>query len=92
LLYDFIDYFDRDTPTQLLREKFVDIMDTIFGKFTNPEKEAIMFQVRVSIFQQVQFFFRFSFHHINFPWAIKRSFHDIVRFSTIQFNENELKS
>lgn len=45
LLYDFIDYFDRDTPTQLPREKFVDIMDTIFGKFSNPEKEAIMFQV-----------------------------------------------
>lgn len=45
LLYDFIDYFDRDTPTQLSREKFLDIMNTIFGKVSVPEREAIIFQV-----------------------------------------------
>lgn len=45
LLYDFIDYFDRDTPTQLTREKFLDIMNTIFSKVSQPEREAIIFQV-----------------------------------------------
>lgn len=47
LLYDFIDYFDRDSPTQLSREKFLDIMNTIFGKVSVPEREAIIFQVRL---------------------------------------------
>lgn len=46
LLYDFIDYFDRDSPTALPREKFVDIMNTIFSKVSQPEREAIMFQVK----------------------------------------------
>ncbi|CRK86983.1 CLUMA_CG000796, isoform A [Clunio marinus] len=44
LLYDFIDYFDRDSPTQLSREKFLDIMNTIFSKVSQPEREAIIFQ------------------------------------------------
>jgi hypothetical protein len=44
LLYDFIDYFDRSLPTQLSREKFLDIMNTIFSKATQPEREAIIFQ------------------------------------------------
>lgn len=45
LLYDFIDYFDRSLPTQLSREKFLDIMNTIFTKASQPEREAIIFQV-----------------------------------------------
>lgn len=45
LLYDFIDYFDRSLPTQLSREKFLDIMNTIFNKVSQPEREAIIFQV-----------------------------------------------
>ncbi|XP_070503332.1 acetylcholinesterase isoform X1 [Chironomus tepperi] len=44
LLYDFIDYFDRSLPTQLSREKFLDIMNTIFTKASQPEREAIIFQ------------------------------------------------
>lgn len=49
LLYDFIDYFDRSLPTQLSREKFLDIMNTIFNKASQPEREAIIFQVRMWI-------------------------------------------
>lgn len=45
LLYDFIDYFDRDSPTQLAKEKFLEIMNTIFSKASLPEREAIIFQV-----------------------------------------------
>lgn len=45
LLYDFIDYFDRSLPTQLSKEKFLDIMNTIFNKASQPEREAIIFQV-----------------------------------------------
>jgi acetylcholinesterase len=45
LLYDFIDYFEKDAPTSLPREKFIDIMNTIFNKASEPEREAIIFQV-----------------------------------------------
>jgi hypothetical protein len=47
LLYDFIDYFDRSLPTQLSREKFLYIMEQIFNKVSQPEREAIIFQVSV---------------------------------------------
>lgn len=45
LLYDFIDYFNRETGTSLPREKFLEIMNTIFNKVTDAEREAIIFQV-----------------------------------------------
>uniref|UniRef100_U5ESU7 Carboxylic ester hydrolase n=1 Tax=Corethrella appendiculata TaxID=1370023 RepID=U5ESU7_9DIPT len=44
LLYDFIDYFEKDAATSLPREKFLEIMNTIFNKATEPEREAIIFQ------------------------------------------------
>lgn len=44
LLYDFIDYFDKDEATSLPREKFLEIMNTIFNKASEPEREAIIFQ------------------------------------------------
>ncbi|XP_055906266.1 acetylcholinesterase [Eupeodes corollae] len=44
LLYDFIDYFDKDEATNLPRDKYLEIMNTIFSKVTQQEKEAIIFQ------------------------------------------------
>lgn len=54
LLYDFIDYFDRSLPTQLSREKFLDIMNTIFNKVSQPEREAIIFQVSMCVIVYIQ--------------------------------------
>lgn len=45
LLYDFIDYFEKDAPTSLPRAKFLEIMSTIFNKHSEPERETIIFQV-----------------------------------------------
>lgn len=45
LLYDFIDYFDKDSATALARDKYLEIMNTIFAKASPPEREAIIFQV-----------------------------------------------
>ncbi|XP_055696890.1 acetylcholinesterase [Phlebotomus papatasi] len=44
LLYDFIDYFSKDVATILPREKFLEIMNTIFNKASEAEREAIIFQ------------------------------------------------
>lgn len=44
LLYDFIDYFEKDAPTSLPRAKFLEIMNTIFNKHSEPERETIIFQ------------------------------------------------
>ncbi|KAK9882200.1 hypothetical protein WA026_019712 [Henosepilachna vigintioctopunctata] len=44
LLYDFIDYFEKDGPSFLQREKFHDIIDTIFKNMTHLERDAIKFQ------------------------------------------------
>lgn len=48
LLYDFIDYFEKDGPSALARDKFLEIMNTIFNKATEAERETIIFQVRIS--------------------------------------------
>lgn len=45
LLYDFIDYFQKDAPTALSAEKYEEIMNTIFQKFNKQEREAIIFKV-----------------------------------------------
>lgn len=45
LLYDFIDYFDKDKATVLTRDKYLEIMNNIFSKMTQAELEAIIFQV-----------------------------------------------
>lgn len=44
LLYDFIDYFEKDAATSLPRDKFLEIMNTIYSKASEPEREAIIFQ------------------------------------------------
>ena len=45
ILYDFIDYFEKDGPSFLQRDKFVEIIHTIFKNFSRIEREAIIFQV-----------------------------------------------
>lgn len=50
LLYDFIDYFEKDAPTSLARVKFLEIMNTIFNKHSEPERETIIFQVNFQRF------------------------------------------
>jgi acetylcholinesterase len=45
LLYDFLDYFEKDGPSFLQREKFLEIVDTIFKDFSKIKREAIVFQV-----------------------------------------------
>lgn len=45
LLYDFIDYFEKEAPTSLPRDKFLDIMNTIFNKVSEAERETIIFHV-----------------------------------------------
>nr|ABO31937.1 acetylcholinesterase [Liposcelis bostrychophila] len=44
ILYDFIDYFEKDGPSFLQRDKFVEIIHTIFKNFSRIEREAIIFQ------------------------------------------------
>ncbi|XP_008552319.1 acetylcholinesterase [Microplitis demolitor] len=44
ILYDFIDYFEKDQPSFLQREKFLSIINTIFKNMTDVEREAIAFQ------------------------------------------------
>lgn len=45
ILYDFIDYFEKDGPSFLQRDKFLEIINTIFKNFSEVEREAIVFQV-----------------------------------------------
>ncbi|XP_011498519.1 PREDICTED: acetylcholinesterase [Ceratosolen solmsi marchali] len=44
ILYDFIDYFDKDNPSSLDRTKFLQIINTIFKNMSSIEREAIAFQ------------------------------------------------
>nr|WLK66395.1 acetylcholinesterase [Eocanthecona furcellata] len=44
LLYDFIDYFEKDGASPLQRDKFVEIVNTIFKNRSHLEREAIIFQ------------------------------------------------
>ena len=45
ILYDFIDYFEKDNPSALDRSKFLQIINTIFKNMSKIEREAIAFQV-----------------------------------------------
>ena len=46
VLYDFIEYFKRDdTGSSLERDKFIEIINTIFKSWTDLERQAIIFQV-----------------------------------------------
>lgn len=44
ILYDFIEYFQKDTASFLERDKFIHIIDTIFKNMSQIERDAIMFQ------------------------------------------------
>lgn len=45
ILYDFIEYFKRDdTGSSLERDKFIEIINTIFKSWTDLERQAIIFQ------------------------------------------------
>lgn len=57
LLYDFIDYFEKDSPTSLPRAKFLEIMNTIFNKHSEPERETIIFQVNSNSSHQLLLYF-----------------------------------
>lgn len=45
ILYDFIDYFEKDGPSFLQRDKYHDIVNAIFKNMSRLEKDAIVFQV-----------------------------------------------
>ncbi|XP_044742596.1 acetylcholinesterase [Chrysoperla carnea] len=44
ILYDFMDYFEKDGPSFLQRETFHEIINTIFKNMSRLEREAIIFQ------------------------------------------------
>jgi hypothetical protein len=41
-----LDYFEKDGPSFLQREKYLDIINLIFKNMTRLERDAIIFQVR----------------------------------------------
>jgi acetylcholinesterase len=46
ILYDFLDYFEKDNPSFLKRDKYLEIINLIFKNTTRLERDAIIFQVR----------------------------------------------
>ncbi|XP_011255026.1 acetylcholinesterase [Camponotus floridanus] len=44
ILYDFIDFFEKDQASFLDRDKFLNIINTIFKNMSQIEREAIIFQ------------------------------------------------
>ncbi|XP_018327669.1 acetylcholinesterase [Agrilus planipennis] len=44
ILYDFIDYFEKDGPSYLQRDKYHEIINQIFKNMSRLEKDAIVFQ------------------------------------------------
>ncbi|XP_071515946.1 acetylcholinesterase-like isoform X2 [Panulirus ornatus] len=44
MLYDFLSYFDKDEPSYLERDKFLEIINEIFKEWSPLEREAILFQ------------------------------------------------
>ncbi|XP_066596786.1 acetylcholinesterase-like [Prorops nasuta] len=44
ILYDFMDFFEKDNAIVLDREKFENIINTIFKNMSSVEREAILFQ------------------------------------------------
>lgn len=45
LLYDFIDYFQREASSPITREKFKEMVNAIFKNFSQLEKDAVVYQV-----------------------------------------------
>jgi acetylcholinesterase len=44
ILYDFLDYFEKDGPSFLQREKYLEIINLIFKNVSRLERDAIIFQ------------------------------------------------
>ncbi|XP_052122869.1 acetylcholinesterase [Frankliniella occidentalis] len=44
ILYDFMESFDKDGPSFLARDKFIEIVNTIFKNMNRLEREAIIFE------------------------------------------------
>lgn len=51
-MYDFIDYFQRDGPSTLERDKFLEIVNTIFKDFNQLERDALVFQVNKNFYSK----------------------------------------
>lgn len=51
LLYDFIDFFEKDGPSYLQRDKYNEIIDTIFKNMSQLARDAITFQVSICYVQ-----------------------------------------
>lgn len=71
LLYDFIDYFEKDAPTSLLRSKYLEIMNTIFMKYSEPERETIIFQVIWMRFFSISVSYLFYLIKFNLIFRLK---------------------
>lgn len=50
ILYDFIDFFEKDQASFLDRDKFLNIINTIFKNMSQIEREAIIFQVSLNTY------------------------------------------
>lgn len=48
-MYDFIQYFKKDDPSFLERDKFLEIINTIFKTWSQLERDAIIFQVETRL-------------------------------------------
>ncbi|XP_069689677.1 acetylcholinesterase-like [Periplaneta americana] len=44
ILYDFMDFFEKDGPSFIQREKYLDIINLIFKNMSRLERDAIIFQ------------------------------------------------
>lgn len=87
LLYDFLDYFEKDGPSFLQREKFLEIVDTIFKDFSKIKREAIVFQVSLLIFEKIQHYYLLNHNISQLPDATKYIFFFINKlFFLLSFN------
>ncbi|XP_022919632.1 acetylcholinesterase [Onthophagus taurus] len=65
ILYDFIEYFEKDGPSYLQREKYHEIINTIFRNMTALERDAIVFQYT-------------DWEHVNDGYLNQRMIGDVV--------------
>lgn len=67
MLYDFIDYFEKEGSTALPREKFLEIINQIFSKASEPEREAIRFMVSVFVEKEAARAVIFCYYYSRYP-------------------------
>lgn len=56
ILYDFIDFFEKDQASFLERDKFLNIINTIFKNMSQIEREAIIFQVSHALYFRATYY------------------------------------